>query len=154
MKYNIIVGYNDFSKKIVDKINNVKVILDDLTEDVDYMGIKIDNISNINSYLDESFEIYVIDDMPYFDEIYYKLYEQNINKINVIIKENVDVIDENILNSKNVQVYYLKDKPLLRYIETHISDKCNLKCNGCTHFSNIAEDDFVDIDNFKRDREA
>ncbi|WP_372519744.1 radical SAM protein [Candidatus Ruminimicrobiellum ovillum] len=32
----------------------------------------------------------------------------------------------------------------LKYVEVHIVDHCNLKCNGCTHFSNISEPKFSD----------
>lgn len=32
----------------------------------------------------------------------------------------------------------------LKYFEVHIVDHCNLKCNGCTHFSNISEPKFLD----------
>lgn len=32
----------------------------------------------------------------------------------------------------------------LTYFETNVVDHCNLKCNGCTHFSNISEPKFVD----------
>ena len=148
MKNIIVICYNDFSKEVINKLDNVKVILDDLTKEEKYNDITIDRISNINKYIENS-EVYVIDDMPYFDEVYHKLYYQGINKINVIIKEEIDSIDNNILN--NCHTYYLKDKPVLRYIETHISDKCNLKCNGCTHFSNITEEDNITLDSFKKD---
>lgn len=41
----------------------------------------------------------------------------------------------------------------LEYLETHIINKCNLNCKGCSHFSNIVdeEDAIVDIDVFERD---
>jgi len=32
----------------------------------------------------------------------------------------------------------------LPYFETNVVDHCNLKCNGCTHFSNISEPKFAD----------
>ena len=104
MKKIIIVGYNDFTKEVIKKIKtkkNIKIILDDLTDDTSFEGIAIDKISNINKYINKYInnnDIYVIDDMPYFDEIYHKLYNNNINKINVIVKEDIDEIDENILN--------------------------------------------------------
>ena len=152
MKDIIVIGLNDFSKDVIKNLNNVKVILDDLTTEKEFNNINIDNISNINKYIkDNNYEIYVIDDMPYFDEIYYKLYIQDINKVNVITKESIDKIDNNILLNNNIQTYYLKDKPLLRYIEVHVSDICNLKCKGCTHFSNIAQTDEVNFSNFKDD---
>lgn len=32
----------------------------------------------------------------------------------------------------------------LEYLELHIMNSCNLKCRGCSHFSNIASDDDVE----------
>lgn len=41
------------------------------------------------------------------------------------------------------------DKPRLPYIEYHVSFHCNLKCAGCTHFSNIIPTErFGDFDKF------
>ena len=106
MKDIIVIGLNDFSKDVIKNLNNVKVILDDLTTEKEFNNINIDNISNINKYIkDNNYEIYVIDDMPYFDEIYYKLYIQDINKVNVITKESIDKIDNNILLNNNIQTY-------------------------------------------------
>lgn len=153
MKEIIIVGYNNFTKEVIKKIKakkNIKIILDDLTDDTSFDGIAIDKISNINKYKNNS-DIYVIDDMPYFDEIYHKLYNNNINKINVIVKEDIDEVDENILKNKYIHKYNLRDKPVLRYIETHIMDVCNIKCNGCTHFSNICDKDKISFNIFKKD---
>ena len=51
MKEIIIVGYNNFTKEVIKKIKakkNIKIILDDLTDDTSFDGIAIDKISNIN----------------------------------------------------------------------------------------------------------
>ena len=53
MKEIIIVGYNNFTKEVIKKIKakkNIKIILDDLTDDTSFDGIAIDKISNINKY--------------------------------------------------------------------------------------------------------
>lgn len=45
-------------------------------------------------------------------------------------------------------------KAILRlpYLETHVMDGCNLKCKGCTHFSNLFPTDAaVPLENFRRD---
>lgn len=41
----------------------------------------------------------------------------------------------------------------LEYLETHIINKCNLNCKGCSHFSNIVDDEdaAVDITVFEHD---
>lgn len=37
------------------------------------------------------------------------------------------------------------------HFEFHLVEHCNLKCAGCTHFSSIAEEDYLSIDEFERD---
>lgn len=37
------------------------------------------------------------------------------------------------------------------YFLTHIVDHCNLKCRGCYHFSSLAKESFLDINEFERD---
>lgn len=42
--------------------------------------------------------------------------------------------------------------PRLEYIEYHVAWNCNLKCKGCTHFSNILEKEiYGDFDQFCKD---
>lgn len=44
------------------------------------------------------------------------------------------------------------DKPVLPYLEYNVTDSCNLKCKGCTHFSNLIEGDgHADISEFASD---
>ena len=43
------------------------------------------------------------------------------------------------------------NKPRLNYIEHDIVSHCNLNCNGCTHFSPLANPWFEDIDDFRND---
>lgn len=37
------------------------------------------------------------------------------------------------------------------HFEFHLVEHCNLKCAGCTHFSSIAKEEFIDIEEFRRD---
>ena len=48
-------------------------------------------------------------------------------------------IKNKILNSEKINI------PVL---EIHIVDHCNLKCKGCSHFSNIADEFFITIEEF------
>ena len=41
--------------------------------------------------------------------------------------------------------------PQLPRLEIHIVDHCNLNCRGCTHFCNIAPENFLNIEDFIRD---
>ncbi len=75
--------------------------------------------------------------------------------------ENIYVVPQNLLNGKfpvldkqgGLASYiqrYDRCKPVLPYVEYHVSDLCNLNCKGCGHFSNIScTTQFPDIDNFK-----
>ncbi|MBR6163875.1 radical SAM protein [bacterium] len=44
----------------------------------------------------------------------------------------------------------IKDKRMyLPVLEMHIVDHCNLKCKGCSHFSNIADEYYVSVEDFR-----
>jgi hypothetical protein len=45
----------------------------------------------------------------------------------------------------------LRIKPDLAYVETHIVDRCNMNCRGCSHFSPIADQWFADPVKYLRD---
>lgn len=46
--------------------------------------------------------------------------------------------------------YYKLHKPILPYVEYHVSDYCNLKCKRCGHYSNlVAEKIFPNIEEFQ-----
>jgi len=42
-------------------------------------------------------------------------------------------------------------KPVLRYLEIHLTDHCNLNCKGCCHFAPIAIPWFADLNIYARD---
>ncbi len=42
-------------------------------------------------------------------------------------------------------------KPCLRYVETHLTDHCNMNCRGCGHFAPLADPWFASIDQHDRD---
>lgn len=42
-------------------------------------------------------------------------------------------------------------KPMLPYVELHLTDHCNLNCKGCGHFSPIAQPWFADITTHNND---
>ena len=45
----------------------------------------------------------------------------------------------------------LKEKPSKIKFEINLAEHCNLNCYGCMNFSNIAEPEFVSIEDFNRD---
>ena len=42
-------------------------------------------------------------------------------------------------------------RPVLDYVEFHLTDHCNLNCSGCSHFAPYADQRFADIDQIKKD---
>ena len=42
-------------------------------------------------------------------------------------------------------------KPVLPYVEIHLADHCNLNCKGCGHFSPVASERFIDLDQLSTD---
>jgi hypothetical protein len=45
----------------------------------------------------------------------------------------------------------LRFRPVLRYVEVHLVDHCNLNCRGCSHFSPIAREWFADLSQYEKD---
>ena len=39
------------------------------------------------------------------------------------------------------------------YLDVHVCDHCNLRCAGCLHFAPLAEQRFLDLDEYARDLE-
>lgn len=100
---------------------------------------------------------------------------KTINKSNAMLKNSVFVIAvrdserEEIVNQLkktgvSENIYYVDEvkgvfnimeqfagKPVLPYVETHMSDHCNLRCRGCGHLSNIAPPKFADFEKFTKD---
>ena len=46
---------------------------------------------------------------------------------------------------------FTKKLPDLNYLETHLTDHCNLNCKACNHFCPISEPDFNNIEVFSND---
>jgi len=45
----------------------------------------------------------------------------------------------------------LRRKPTLYHLDVHVTDHCNMRCRGCSHFSNISKAGFADLDEFTSD---
>jgi hypothetical protein len=45
----------------------------------------------------------------------------------------------------------LVSKPVLKYVEIHLADHCNLNCKGCGHFSPVASEKFADLKQLSTD---
>lgn len=89
-------------------------------------------------------------------EIVEQLRQNNIKKIGFVKSNICDynkrlTIDE--LGNSNLILWLDEtNRPLLLHLEVNIADECNLKCKGCSHFSNLfREESHYDIKIFKRD---
>ena len=85
-------------------------------------------------------------------EIYYKIenndkFTQNINnRISNEISAN-----NKILEHINSQLDRITPKANIDFVEIHLAEHCNLNCQCCSHFSNLAEPEFANIEIFERD---
>lgn len=46
----------------------------------------------------------------------------------------------------------MKAREILKF-EVHLTEHCNLNCKGCFHFSNIAEPEYLNIEEYRKDAE-
>jgi len=51
------------------------------------------------------------------------------------------------------QLIVIKGKRITKLfpVEVHVTEHCNLNCRGCNHFSSIAEEEYLDPEQFERD---
>ena len=54
---------------------------------------------------------------------------------------------------RDLHIFYLRKISKKFFFEVSLVDHCNLNCVGCSHFSSIADECFLDVDNYKRDCE-
>lgn len=104
-----------------------------------------------------------------------EMYEKGwIGNIIISVIESTDIVEQIRRSGIEVKVYgivhkwYLKEtgdyktvtdllyeinteKPRLSYYEYHVAWHCNLKCKGCTHFSNVAKEKFGNLEKYKSD---
>jgi hypothetical protein len=64
--------------------------------------------------------------------------------------QNLGIPDDNIF-SKKIILTNLTKKTTLNNLDYHITEHCNLNCASCSHFSNLAKEEFADFETFERD---
>jgi len=77
----------------------------------------------------------------------------------VFMKKLAKEILRKIIPKRMIQIwkkyFFLKKKFLKKRrflnLELHLADHCNLSCKGCSHFSPLAKEKFIDINVFRRD---
>lgn len=46
---------------------------------------------------------------------------------------------------------FFHKNPVMPYLESHLTDHCNLNCAGCSHFSPLSSQNYVSIEQYKKD---
>ncbi len=60
--------------------------------------------------------------------------------------------EKELENVTSVLLPYGHIPPELQHLEFHLADHCNLKCKGCTHFSNLVKKaEFADMEQYRKD---
>ena len=67
---------------------------------------------------------------------------------------NILEAEEKINNNNDMLLQYMKKvtpQAYLNNIEIHLAEHCNFACYSCTHFSQLAEEEYYDINIFEKD---
>ena len=158
-----IFGTKKEAKYLFEEIrdNQLGTVVAFLDNSVDRQGEFIDGISIIslekfiNLYGVESVMVLVAARGSYSRlSIINQLKTNNVENIGVFkfsycdYKQKICDVREAIIDISSI------DKPFMPYLEYNVTDSCNLKCKGCTHFSNLLSDnEFADCLEFKSDIE-
>lgn len=152
-----IIGDNSFASEVVNKLINdqhysVTCFLTNKTEQSITFGLPVYQISESKQFYNKVFDtILILDDMPYQNEFYYDLFNYGYENIYIMVKESSKLFNDKEIAEECLQLYNLKEKPILKYIEMHVTDQCNLKCKGCTHFSSLFNNNETNFENFCND---
>ncbi len=152
-----VIGENSFADSIIKKINQDKYYsitckLTNMSSSTSGNLLPIYQIAGSRLLKKELFdEILILDDMPYKNEFYYDLFKEGYNKIYIMIKESTNLFNGKMISEECIQIYNLQEKPIMKYVEMHVTDLCNLNCKGCTHFANTFEKNETDYEKFCKD---
>ena len=137
-----IYGNDGFATSVVKKVakyakNNISFIISE-TKDVlgPFETYSLNTV--VSEHCNEYDVILIVEEMPFIEDKIFNLYMAGVADVYILVKESVEIFDSNnYISESAVQYFNLNEKPLMRYIEFQLVDDCNLKCKGCTHFSNI-----------------
>lgn len=133
---------------------NIKFVVDNNSDlwGTDYNGIPIFSADKLLTTYPNDVEGVIITSM------HSKTICMQINQLKKIQIYNIGFMRiYNMLNNSSmstiydVRWYILEKQSIIPTLEVHLANHCNLKCKGCTHFSNLFEESFCDIDEFKND---
>lgn len=152
----VLIYYNnDDMLSIIDKLNYIYKINNYTIVQTGERAIakeynNVEIINDIQLIKNRNFECaFVISESPFVNKMYFELYNIGIKKVYTLNAEYLSILDDNDSIEPLITCFDLDEKPLIGYLETHLFNKCNLNCKGCTHFSNIDDTDFLDLDEYE-----
>lgn len=135
--------YSEFY--IVGKTKHNDIVINDLErKGYIFQGI-IDNLEQL-VILNNKVSILILEAPIFITKYSMQLKKQGIETIYILDKFD---IESGVIN--NIREFSLMKKPLIGYIEVNLVNHCNLKCKGCTHFSNICDKYEISIGQLKND---
>ncbi len=80
------------------------------------------------------------------------LYQNGVQRNYAIQTKYYRMSEEELWKEREIFSLYGRIPPELQHLEFHLADHCNLRCKGCTHFSNLVKEPvFADMEQYKKD---
>ncbi|WP_232473641.1 hypothetical protein [Brachyspira murdochii] len=84
----------------------------------------------------------------------YLLEINNLNNKLEQINNKINIVEGNISNNYldlYTKIKRLTPQPYIDFVEIHLAEHCNLNCYSCNHFSQLAKEEYYDIEIFEKD---
>ena len=155
---NYIFGTGPFAIECAKKLEKHNIIVDGF--------LKLGNKSDISQKLYKDIPLIFLNGKclnPEIDNIFITkkpiIIGDTIEYLRNIVFKKINIVDERVLYFDSESYEQLKSYidsidlslPFLNYLETNVVDRCNLNCKGCAHFSNIYDNNYVDLVYYERD---
>lgn len=155
---NYIFGTGPFAIEFAKKLEKHNIIVDGF--------LKLGNKSDISQKLYKDIPLIFLNEKclnPETDNIFITkkpiIMGDTIEYLRNIGFKKINIVDERVLYFDSESYEQLNSYidsidlslPFLNYLETNVVDHCNLNCKGCAHFSNIYDNNYVDLVDYERD---
>lgn len=150
---NVIFGVCPMGLSIKNMMQNGGLSVDyfvdnDVNKQTDFEGIEVIGPNKLFD-LDKKYNVNIYIAARALEEIVFQLKNAGFNGNAFCIKKmQLDLTHDILEYACAIDI----NKPQLSYIEYEVARHCNLKCKGCTHFSNLEKQQFFgNVDIFSRD---
>ena len=149
---NYIFGTGPFAKEVVKRLNSFNISTDGYLKLGDPTKSTEDTIYvDDSTTIDRNSTIFITKKAIIMGETIDFLRRNNFRNIYVFDEE---LLTEESKTKEELFSYTRKidlEKPFINYLEVNVVDQCNLNCKGCAHFSNICNNNMLDIDKYSTD---